>query len=282
MLRHAHHIRAGSFALTAPPARIMGIVNVTPDSFSDGGKYLATEQAIAHGRALIAAGAHILDIGGESTRPGAAAATLEEELARVMPVIDALVDDGVPISIDTQKPDVMRAAIAAGVSMVNDVNALRAPGAIEACAASSVAVCLMHMQGVPRTMQAAPQYTDVVAEVSRFLQERARACESAGIMRDRIVIDPGIGFGKSLDHNLALLREITQLVETEYPVLVGVSRKSIFKALLGLEVEDRATVSVLTAVEMARRGAAILRVHDVHETRDALTLMQALGGNSNA
>jgi dihydropteroate synthase len=273
---HAAHINAGNFTLMTSPTRIMGIVNVTPDSFSDGGKYLAAEQAIAHGRALIAAGAHILDIGGESTRPGAAPASLEEELARVMPVIDALVDDGVPLSIDTQKPDVMRAAIAAGVSMVNDVNALRAPGAIEACAASRVAVCLMHMQGVPRTMQAAPAYADVVADVRAFLYERARACEAAGIARDRIVIDPGIGFGKSLEHNLTLLRNIERFVESDYAALVGVSRKSMFKALLGLEVEDRKTASVVTAFEMAKRGAAILRVHDVHETRDALTLLDVL------
>jgi dihydropteroate synthase len=276
---HTKQLAAGKFTLAFDqPNRplIMGIVNVTPDSFSDGGKYVDAAAAIRHAKQLIADGADILDIGGESTRPGAAPASLDEELYRVMPVIEALRSAGIPLSIDTQKPDVMRAAIAAGVAMVNDVNALRAPGAVEVCAASNVAVCLMHMQGEPRTMQAAPVYTDVVNEVKAFLLERARACEAAGVSRDRIVIDPGIGFGKSLEHNLALIRHTQTLADSGYATLVGVSRKSMFKALLGLEVDQRLIPSVVTACEMAKRGAHILRVHDVCETRQALLTLSAL------
>jgi dihydropteroate synthase len=251
----------------------MGIVNVTPDSFSDGGKYLSHDAAIAHARQLIAEGADILDIGGESTRPGAAPASLDEELDRVMPVIEALASGDVPLSIDTQKPKVMAAAIRAGVAMVNDVNALRAGGAIDACAASDVAVCLMHMQGEPRTMQANPEYQDVVADVHAFLRARAAACEQGGIARERIAIDPGFGFGKTLEHNLTLLRELTALTAAEYPVLVGLSRKSMFNALLGRATAERLVPSVVSAIIAAQQGAAILRVHDVRETCDALKLL---------
>jgi dihydropteroate synthase len=258
--------------------RIMGIVNITPDSFSDGGKFLHADAAIEHAHALIEEGADILDIGGESTRPGAAPASLDEELTRVIPVIEALRQSHphIPLSIDTQKIEVMRVAIQAGVAMVNDVNALRADGAIALCAAANVDVCLMHMQGEPRTMQHAPHYDDVVADVRNFLLARAHACEAAGIAKDKIAIDPGIGFGKTLEHNLALLRAIPTFVATGYEVLIGVSRKSMFKTLLAREVDDRLVPSVLAAVRAAEAGAGVLRVHDVRETRDALVLARAL------
>ncbi len=261
--------------------RIMGIVNVTPDSFSDGGKFDTTGAAVAHAIALINEGADILDIGGESTRPGAVAVGLQQELDRVMPVIEALVKShpDTPLSIDTQKPAVMRAATQAGVAMVNDVNALRADGAIAICAETGVAVCLMHKQGEPGTMQVAPTYIDVVAEVKSYLMQRAAACEAAGISRARIVVDPGIGFGKTLAHNLALLAATAELAATGYGVMVGVSRKSMFNTLLGREVDDRLVPSVVAALYAARQGASILRVHDVRETRDALVLQRALSAN---
>jgi dihydropteroate synthase len=267
---------AGSHRLSLDRPLVMGIVNVTPDSFSDGGLHATADAAIAHARSLVDQGADILDIGGESTRPGAAPVAEHEELARVIPVIEAAREWGVPISVDTQKPNVMREAILAGASIVNDVLALRSPGAMEACAASDVTVCLMHMQGEPRTMQSAPRYADVVGDVKQFLLQRADACVRAGIRQDRIVIDPGIGFGKSLEHNLALLRATAEFAATGYPVLVGVSRKSMFKALLNLETNDRVLVSVVTAVLCAQRGASILRVHDVRETRQALSIMHGI------
>jgi dihydropteroate synthase len=267
---------AGSHQLSLDRPLIMGIVNVTPDSFSDGGLFASTDAAIAHARSLVDEGADILDIGGESTRPGAAPVTERDELARVIPVIEAARDLGVPISVDTQKPNVMREAILAGASIVNDVLALRSPGAMEVCAASDVTVCLMHMQGEPRTMQSVPRYADVVGEVKQFLLERVDACVGAGISQDRIVIDPGIGFGKSLEHNLALLQATAEFAAIGYPVLVGVSRKSMFKALLDLETNDRVLASVVTAVLCAQRGASILRVHDVRETRQALSIMHAI------
>ncbi len=267
--------------LTDSRPRIMGIVNVTPDSFSDGGKFDTTGAAIAHAIALINEGVDILDIGGESTRPGAAAVGLQQELDRVMPVIEALVKShpNMPLSVDTQKPGVMQAATQAGVSMVNDVNALQAEGAVTVCAKTGVAVCLMHKQGEPRTMQAAPQYNDVVAEVTSFLLGRAAACEAAGINRACIVIDPGIGFGKTLAHNLALLTATAELAATGYAVMVGVSRKSMFNTLLKRDVDDRLVPSVVAALYAARHGASILRVHDVRETRDALVLQRALLAN---
>ncbi len=267
--------------LDADRPRIMGIVNVTPDSFSDGGKFNTAGAAIAHAIKLINEGADILDIGGESTRPGAAVVDLQQELERVMPVIEALAKShpGTALSIDTQKPAVMQAAIGAGVKMVNDVNALHATGAIAVCAAADVSVCLMHKQGEPGTMQAAPHYDDVVAEVKAYLMQRAAACEAAGISRDRIVIDPGIGFGKTLAHNLALLRATAQFAAGGYAVLVGVSRKSMFKTMLNRNVDDRLVPSVVAATYAARQGAQILRVHDVRETRDALVLQRALAGD---
>ncbi|MEP7157676.1 MAG: dihydropteroate synthase [Betaproteobacteria bacterium] len=266
-------LQCGAYSLSLDRVMVMGIVNVTPDSFSDGGKFLARDQAIAHAEQLIAEGADILDIGGESTRPGAAAASLQEELDRVMPVLEALRHHGVPVSIDTQKTQVMQAAIAAGASMINDVNALQAEGAIEACRDSTVAVCLMHKQGMPQTMQAAPAYDDVVEEVSQFLQCRAHACEHAGIAHDRIVIDPGFGFGKTVEHNFTLLRELAALAALGYPLLAGYSRKSSLGAITGREVDDRLAGSLAAAMIAAQNGATILRVHDVAETVDVLKVL---------
>jgi dihydropteroate synthase len=253
----------------------MGIVNVTPDSFSDGGKFLSHESAVSHALRLIEEGADVLDIGGESTRPGAAPASLQEELDRVMPVIEALAPGDTPLSIDTQKPTVMAEAIRAGVSMVNDVNALLAGGALEICAASASAVCLMHMQGEPRTMQVNPFYGDVVGEVHAFLVGRVEACIGAGIARSRIVVDPGFGFGKSPEHNFAMLRELQQFAALGLPVLAGLSRKSMFKTLLGRDTADRLVPSVVAALIAAQHGASILRVHDVRETCDALRVWEA-------
>ncbi len=256
----------------------MGIVNVTPDSFSDGGKFLGRDQSIAHARKLIEDGADILDVGGESTRPGAAAAGLQEELDRVMPVLEAMRDSGVPVSIDTQKPEVMKAAIAAGASMINDVNALQAEGAVEICAASKVAVCLMHKQGTPATMQQNPQYDDVVREVKSFLLPRAAACRTAGIAADRIVIDPGFGFGKTVEHNFTLLRELPALADCGYAVLAGYSRKSSLGAITGRPVDERLAASLAAALIAAQNGAKILRVHDVRETVDVLKVWAAATG----
>jgi dihydropteroate synthase len=254
----------------------MGIVNVTPDSFSDGGHHASTEAAISHARQLIEDGADLLDIGGESTRPGAAEVSEQEELDRVLPVIEGLRGISVPISIDTCKPQVMRAALAAGASMVNDINALLAGGALDAVAGSGAAVCLMHKQGVPQTMQQQPHYTDVIAEVSAFLRDRISAAEAAGISRNRIVIDPGFGFGKTLAHNLALLRELDTFCAFGVPVLAGLSRKSMLGAITGRDVNARMTASVAAALLAVQRGAAIVRVHDVRETVDALKILNAI------
>ena len=254
----------------------MGIVNVTPDSFSDGGYHASTVAAIAHARQLVADGADILDIGGESTRPGAAAVSTQEELDRVLPVIEGLHDISVPISIDTWKQQVMRAALAAGASMVNDINALQEKGALDAIAGSGAAVCLMHKQGVPQTMQQQPHYADVIAEVSVFLHERIAAVEAAGVARDRIVIDPGFGFGKTLAHNLDLLRELETFCALGVPVLAGLSRKSMLGAITGRDVNERLAASVAAALLAVQRGAAIVRVHDVRETVDALKVLNTV------
>ncbi|MBL8514835.1 MAG: dihydropteroate synthase [Betaproteobacteria bacterium] len=254
----------------------MGIVNVTPDSFSDGGRFLARDAAIAHARRLASEGAAILDIGGESTRPGAAAASLQEELDRVIPVIQALHGDGLVLSVDTQKPEVMTEAIRAGVAMVNDVNALRAPGAMESVASSNVAVCLMHMQGTPRTMQADPKYENVTLEVGTFLGERALACVKAGIAANRIVIDPGFGFGKAVSHNLTLVKELSTLVKLGHPILAGLSRKSTIGAITGRDMGQRLAGSLAAHLIAAQNGARILRVHDVAETVDTLKVLQAM------
>jgi len=247
----------------------MGIVNLTPDSFSDGGRFSSSFAAVDDARRLIDAGADILDIGAESTRPGALSVGEAEELDRLLPVLEGLQGCGVPLSVDTMKPAVMRAALAAGAAMINDVQALQSPGALAAVQASACAICLMHMQGEPRTMQAAPQYTDVVAEVEAFLTERVAACVAAGIDRERIFIDPGFGFGKSLAHNLALLRGLPRLARVA-PVLVGVSRKRMIGEMTGQPVEDRLAGSVAAAIRAVEQGAAIVRVHDVAATVDAL------------
>jgi dihydropteroate synthase len=258
--------------------RIMGIINVTPDSFSDGGMLADVDAAVARGLQLLEEGADILDVGGESTRPGAEPVSVEEELGRVIPVIERLAREcALPLSIDTSKPSVMRAAVAAGAGMINDVQALRVDGALDAAAELGVPVCLMHMQGEPRSMQQAPEYDDVVGEVRRFLAERVFACEMAGIDKKKILIDPGFGFGKSLAHNLALLARLDQFSEIGVPVLAGLSRKSMIGAVTGRELpEQRVFGSVAGALIAAQRGAAVLRVHDVAATRDALAVLDAV------
>ena len=276
------NLRAGKFLLDLSHPLVMGIVNVTPDSFSDGGKFLVRNNAIAHARRLINDGADIVDIGGESTRPGAAAASLQEELDRVMPVLETMIADGIPVSIDTQKTTVMVSAINAGAAMINDVNALLSDGAVNACAASNVAICLMHRQGAPATMQAAPSYQDVVAEVTAFLALRSKACLNAGIAVDRIVIDPGFGFGKTPEHNFKLLRELKSLVALGYPVLTGFSRKASLGIVTGRETDDRLAASIVAAVLCAQNGATILRVHDVRETVDALKVLKAASEGSES
>ena len=254
----------------------MGIVNVTPDSFSDGGQHWQHDTAIAHTQRLIAEGADIIDIGGESTRPGAQPVGVQEELDRVLPIIECLRAAPVPVSIDTCKPEVMQAAIAAGAQMVNDINALQDAAALNTVAASNVAVCLMHTQGNPQTMQQQPHYTDVVAEITEFLRKRIAVAEAAGIGRERIVIDPGFGFGKTLAHNLDLLRHLDKLRELGVPVLAGLSRKSMLGALTGQEVGGRRAASVAAALLAVQRGASIVRVHDVRETVDALKIWNAV------
>lgn len=264
-------------------ARVMGILNVTPDSFSDGGLHAEHEQALARALEMIAQGATIIDIGGESTRPGAAPVTEAQELARVLPVIESLrARSDVFISIDTTKPPVMRAACVAGADMINDVTALRAPGALQIAADSGAAVCLMHMQGEPRTMQQAPLYDDVVADVHAFLRQRVAACEAAGIARGRICIDPGFGFGKTLAHNLELMRKISTFAGADTPLLVGVSRKSMFAKLFDDQaLASRINGSVVAAFWSVNRGARIVRTHDVRETVQSLTLARALADNQS-
>jgi dihydropteroate synthase len=271
------YLDAGTYRLTLDRPLVMGIVNVTPDSFADGGRYASFEAAHAHARQLLAEGADILDIGGESTRPGAAPVGEEEEMGRVVPLLERLADCGKPVSIDTRKPRVMRAAIAVGAAMINDVDALRAPGALAALAASDAAVCLMHMQGQPGTMQQAPQYGDVIAEVFAYLRDRVAACRTAGIDEGRLVIDPGFGFGKNLEHNLTLLRGLDRFNQLGVPVLAGLSRKTMLGTLTGRPVDQRVPASVAAALAAAARGAAILRVHDVAATVDALKVWQAIG-----
>ena len=248
----------------------MGILNLTPDSFFDGGTHVDVERALDHARAMLADGADLIDVGGESTRPGAQLVPEHVELDRILPVVAALAQEGALVSVDTMKPTVMREVIAAGAAMINDVRALRERGAIEAVADSNVAVCLMHMQGEPRTMQAAPTYANVVSEVRDFLIERALVCEGAGIARARIVLDPGFGFGKTLEHNLAVLKHLDVLTGGAYPILVGLSRKASIGAITGRELTDRLAGSVAAALAAVVRGAAIVRVHDVRATVDAL------------
>lgn len=269
-------LRCGRFRLTLDRPLIMGVINVTPDSFSDGGLYLSTAAAAAHARQLIAEGADLLDVGGESTRPGAAPVTLEEERRRVLPVLEALADAGLPLSVDTQKPELMREAVAAGAAMINDVNGFQAPGALDAVAGSDCAICIMHKQGDPQTMQQAPQYADVVVEVRDYLMQRIGSAERSGISRERIVVDPGFGFGKTLEHNLELLRRLDEIAVPGVPVLAGLSRKSMIGKLTGREAGERLAGSVAAALFAVQRGAAIVRVHDVAATRDALAVWKAV------
>ena len=260
--------------------QVMGIVNVTPDSFSDGGAHDTTQAAVAHALTLVEEGAHLLDIGGESTRPGADEVSLEEELRRVIPVIEGLASQtSVPISIDTSKPEVMRAAVAAGAGMINDVYALRREGALEAAAALGVPVVLMHMLGEPRSMQQSPDYDDVVGEVHRFLAERLFAAEMSGIAKKNLLVDPGFGFGKNTAHNLTLLSQLQRFTELGVPVLAGLSRKRTIGELTGRDVaQDRVAGSVAAHLIAAQRGAMILRVHDVAATVDALKVWNAVAG----
>lgn len=276
-------LRVGRHALDLSRPVIMGILNVTPDSFSDGGQFVDRQRALQHARAMVAEGAAIIDVGGESTRPGARAVTAVEELARVIPVIEALHGEvDAPISIDTSKPEVMRAAVAAGAGLINDVYALRLPGALKAAASLGVPVCLMHMQGEPRTMQESPGYADVVGEVYNFLQERIDECMHAGMAREQLLVDPGFGFGKTLEHNLELLRRLDEFAGLGAPLLVGLSRKSMIGKALGLALEERLHASVALALMAVQRGARIVRVHDVRATRDALGMYDAVwaGGES--
>jgi dihydropteroate synthase len=270
-------LRCGSQTLDLSRPVVMGVLNVTPDSFSDGGRFQAVEAAVAHGLRLVEEGAAIVDIGGESTRPGAAPVSAEEEVRRVVPVVERLrqATEAI-ISVDTSKPEVIREAVAAGAGLINDVRALTEPGALDAIVTGGCAVCLMHMQGDPRTMQQAPSYVDVVKEVKAFLEERAQACRAAGLPADRIAIDPGFGFGKTLEHNLELLRRLRELTGGEWPVLVGLSRKSMLGTLTGRATGERVHGSVALAVISAMSGARIVRAHDVAATVDALKIVSAV------
>jgi len=270
------YLHLGEHKLDLSRPRVMGILNVTPDSFSDGGRFVDREKALDHARRMAADGADIIDVGGESTRPGALPVPEDVELERVVPLVEALAREGMRVCVDTTKPAVMRAALAAGAGMINDVRALREPGAIAALSASNAAVCLMHMQGEPRTMQAEPHYADVVKEVRAFLVERALACEAAGIARDRIVVDPGLGFGKTVAHNLELLRSLDEFKATGYPVMAGISRKSTLGRIAGRDVNELVAASVAAALAAVARGASLVRVHDVRETVDALKVWQVI------
>ncbi|HKB60396.1 MAG TPA: dihydropteroate synthase [Gallionellaceae bacterium] len=269
-------LHCGSFRLDLSRPHVMGIINVTPDSFSDGGRYVQRDAALAHAQQLLAEGADLLDIGGESTRPGAQPVGVQEEMDRVLPVLEDLRGAPVPLSIDTRRAEVMRAALAAGASLVNDVAALREPGALEAVASSGAAVCLMHMQGQPQTMQAQAEYRDVVSEVRAFLAARIAAAGAAGVSRERIVADPGFGFGKSLGHNLVLLRDLAAFRELGVPILAGLSRKSMLGALTGQDAEHRLPASLAAALIAVQKGASIVRVHDVRATVDALKILRAV------
>jgi dihydropteroate synthase len=270
-------LHCGPHTLDLRTPIVMGVLNVTPDSFSDGGLWFDSTRAIERALQMVADCAGIIDVGGESTRPGAAEVPIEEELRRVLPVVAALAPRvGVPVSVDTSRPEVMRAAVDAGATLINDIRGLRVPGALEAVASTSAAVCVMHMQGEPRTMQTEPKYDDVVAEVSQFLSERIAVCESVGIARERICLDPGIGFGKRVEHNLALLANIPRLLSLRLPVLVGVSRKSLIGIVTGQPVEQRIFGGVAFATAAVLSGASIIRAHDVAATADAVKVAMAL------
>ena len=265
---------------TAIGTRVMGVLNVTPDSFSDGGQYLEVDKAVEHALQLVSEGADIIDVGGESTRPGASSVSFAEEIDRVIPVIEGIARaSSVLISIDTSKPEVMKAAAAAGAGLINDVRALSGDGAMATAADLGLPVCLMHMQGQPSNMQVNPTYANVVDEVRNYLLGRAKACIDSGIPRDRILLDPGFGFGKSLQHNLDLLRHLDRIVDTGYSVLAGLSRKSMIGALLGDPGSNRLTGSVTLALYAVRKGVHIVRVHDVAQTVEALTIEAAIAGS---
>ncbi len=270
-------LRCGRQWLDLSSPQVMGILNVTPDSFSDGGRYDSLQRALAHGRAMVEAGATVLDVGGESTRPGAAEVSESEELDRVIPVVEALskaVD--VVISVDTSKPVVMGAAITAGAGLINDVRALQLPGALDVVAKSEVAVCLMHMKGEPKAMQDAPEYDDVVQEVRHFLALRWAQCQAFGIENDRVLLDPGFGFGKTLEHNMQLVARLKEISVGQLPLLFGASRKGAIGTLLGADKDGRVIGSVAMALAAVERGASVLRVHDVRETVQALTILNAV------
>jgi dihydropteroate synthase len=270
-------LRCGRFELDLSRPQVMGIVNVTPDSFSDGGQHAGLDGAIAHAHRLVAEGADMLDIGGESTRPGAEPVTEAEELRRVVPLVEALRSLNVPLSVDTCKPGVMRAALHAGADMINDIMALQANGAVEAVQTHpECGLCIMHMQGEPRTMQVAPVYDDVVADIGRFLRQRVDALRRQGIDPRRLVLDPGFGFGKTVDQNYELLRELPRLAEIGLPILAGMSRKSMIGALTGRQPAERVAGSVAAALAAVARGAGIVRVHDVAQTVDALKVWRAV------
>lgn len=267
---------AGTKRLSLASPVVMGILNVTPDSFSDGGKFSSFELACQHADEMVAQGALIIDIGGESTRPGAADVTVQDELARVIPLVEYVAKHhDVWISVDTSKPEVMRQAVNAGAHLINDVRALLEPGALETAAQLNVPICLMHMQGAPRSMQTAPEYQDLVADVSEFLRERIQACVEAGIPRERLLIDPGFGFGKTLEHNYELLAKLDRFEQFELPILIGLSRKSMIGNLLARPTSERLAGSLAGAMIAAQKGAHIIRVHDVPETVDMLKVLQA-------
>ena len=271
-----------NYAIDLSTPKIMAIINVTENSFSGDGFAGKREQIRARAERLIADGADILDVGGESTRPGVQPVSLQEELDRIVPVVESLADLGFPISVDTMKPEVMKEAIKAGAAIINDVRALEAPGAIEVVSQSTVGVCLMHMKGEPRTMQQAPRYDDVVQDVAEYLLRRADALHSVGVSRNRVCIDPGFGFGKTLEHNIALFQSLEKFLTLDCPLLIGVSRKSMLGEITGKPVSQRTTASAIAAVLAISQGASIVRVHDVAETRDALSVWQVLRGESEA
>lgn len=274
------YLDCGRYRLPLQRPLVMGIVNVTPDSFSDGALHFRIDEAVAHAHRLVDEGADILDIGGESTRPGAQAVSLDEELRRVLPVVEALSDCGVPVSVDTCKPDVMRAALQSGADMINDIMGFSAPGAVEAVADAPCALCVMHMQGEPRTMQHDPVYEDVVTEVGAYLADRARVLREHGVAPGRIVLDPGFGFGKTVAHNYTLLARLRELQAADYPLLLGMSRKSMIGAVTGRPVEQRLGGSIAAALAGVARGAHIVRVHDVADTVDALKVWAMVEGVS--
>jgi len=268
-------LRCGRFALSLDRPLVMGVVNVTPDSFSDGGRYVEPKAAVAHARKLIEQGADLVDIGGESSRPGAAPVTESEELQRILPVLRGLQDLEKPISVDTRRPAVMRAALESGASMINDIDALTAPGALAAVAGGDCAICLMHKKGDPATMQKDPQYHDVVGDVKTFLNDRVKAAISSGIDSRRLVVDPGFGFGKTVTHNLMLLGGLKEIRSLKLPVLVGFSRKSTLGAITGRPADERLAGSLAMVLLALQAGATMLRVHDVKETRDVIAIWQA-------